>query len=83
MNTTNNTISGLQDITVVGSETPGQSFSGIVFGSVSPATGRGTLTVAGSSTSYAVYLVGPNQFVFVNITTSPVGISPLFIFSPQ
>jgi hypothetical protein len=66
------------------------SFVNLTVATLNASTGRGTLlipTVSGNATE-AFYVIGPNQFVFIDI--SPVsagpnlnGASPLFFASPQ
>jgi hypothetical protein len=58
---------------------------------INAATGRGTLTLApvfglGNSTTEIFYLVGPNQFAFVDATPPSNGQNspaPVFFFDPQ
>ena len=52
----------------------------IAFVSLTAASGRGTFTIG--TNTYAFYLIQPNQFVFINITTTG-GPSPLFIATPD
>jgi hypothetical protein len=53
--------------------------SGYTVGSLSASTGRGTLT--NGSETLAIYVIAPNQFVF--ITLANTASSPLFFATPN
>jgi hypothetical protein len=72
----------LFDVRQPGSADALDQTTGVTVGSIAGTVGRGTFTFAGSSTTNAFYIVGPNQFVFIDITQSD-GASPVFFVNPD
>jgi hypothetical protein len=68
----NKALFGLEDVAKAGTATANQTLSGFALSAVSATSGRGTIT--SGSTTYAFYLLAPNQFVFIDETTGDVSL---------
>jgi len=64
---------------------PDSPLTGIMLGNLDANVGRGTLSLpngSGGFSTYALYVIGPNQFYFIDITQSD-GASTVFFVSPD
>ena len=63
-----------------------QTLNGLQISAIDANTGRGTLTIPGTSfnASEAIYIVGPNQFAMIDVTPAPNNFAtPILFFDPQ
>jgi len=83
----NNTYALTLDSRVPGlADVVNQTASGIQISSIDSTTGRGKVTIPGPTfnLSEVIYFVGPNQFVFMDMTPPPNNsAAPIVFFDPQ
>lgn len=72
----------LFDVRQAGAADATDQTTGFSLGSIDPNVGRGTFTFTGGTSTNAFYVIGPNQFVFIDITQSDAA-SPVFFVNPD
>jgi hypothetical protein len=70
------------DVRQAGAADATDQTTGFTLGPIDPNVGRGTFTFTGGTSSNAFYVIGPNQFVFIDITQSDAA-SPVFFVNPD